>query len=180
MSDDSEGGVSQEIRNALLENADLTIGEIYERCTLAASTSAVASMMHTECVTGRATRIGERGSYRYRLTELGVAIARNPNLLKSRHARRRPGGPKPKIPENVVRNLATAPKSHERTPDRDLPLPSMGAASTARRSEQSALSFDDSNLRLAFAVMAHWPRGHSIPIPVSELVFETIDQARGI
>ena len=181
MRDDTEGGVSQEIRDALLEQSDLTISEIYARCTLASSTNAVASLMHTECAAERATRTGERGAYRYKLTELGVAVAKNPRLLKSRHARRRgPGAPKPQIPAAVVRNLSGGLEPKPSPAASDIPLPQLGAHSVAQPGgEKSAdLNFRDPNLRLAGAVLVHWPRGHAIPVSLSDLILETIDRAR--
>jgi len=116
---------SEQIRNALVSGAELTVGEIYERCDSVPSTNVVASIMFAECQAGRAERLGERGAYRYRLTEWGIAAAKDPRKLRSRSVRRRPDGSRPPPPASpsapVAAPAAPRQKAHIEPARRQIP-----------------------------------------------------------
>lgn len=154
-------GASADIRRVLLTSTGpMSVSEIFAACDVVKNATEVASMMHIEYGAGRVTRSGEKGSYRYSLTDKGRAIAQDPRLLHSRSNRRTRGRSNPQMPAPIIQALApsTAADSARPTTPRTLP------------SELDA-PMDDRTARLAASVLANWPAPiHTMPADLLHIV----------
>lgn len=141
-------GAAADIRRVLLAATEpMSVSEIFAACDVVARTTEIASMMHVEYNAGRVARSGEKGSYRYVLTDRGRAIASDPKLLRTKSNRRVRGRPTPPIPAAALAAASTAP-----TPKA---VHSVGVEESA--AERGA--------RLAASVLAQWPAPiHTIPV----------------
>jgi hypothetical protein len=174
-----EMNMSQQIREALANGSELTIGEIFARCENITTTSLVASVLYTERSAGRVTRSGERGAYRYKLTGDGHAAASNPRLLRGRSTRRRPDGIRPPPPPTPAPDPAptTTPTATTAAEDsaahvRELVdrhgTPPPATAASRQAGVSRVVSRDGT--RMSAAVVVFWPVDSEIPQPLLDLI----------
>ncbi len=169
---------ADEVRKILAgAKAPITAKQIFDQCDTATETTQVATILHKEVQDGRAVRTGTRGAYTYAITADGRGAAENPNSLRSRaHRRVRGRGPR----KTAALSKVTAAKARPaKSPGKRRGRPPGSGRATATPKQPADARNDDSAMRLAGAVLTHWPTPlKSMPAELRECVERTL-QAGG-
>ncbi|MGN6520857.1 MAG: hypothetical protein ACTHK2_15665, partial [Dokdonella sp.] len=165
---------ADEIRKILASAKEpLTVKQIFDRCETASETTQIATALHKEFSDGRVERTGSRGSFAYAITADGRSAAENPNLLRSRtHRRVRGRGPRK---ASALAKLVASPKPRGKKAKSPRKPRAVAAQATTPAASQPSPSGDDSAVRLAGAVLAHWPAPlEAMPADLRTRVHQTL------
>ena len=87
------------LRQVMNQHDNASLHELLVHMPPGTTGAQVSNLLATDISARRASRRGQRGSYRYSLTHIGQLAAQDPNFVRSRFARRQRGRPRPTPPE---------------------------------------------------------------------------------